>query len=72
VNAGICWAHAILISVDIIENPENFAEIGVISFALTGVNIVCIWISGILMFAIKVSFLGIFLFDSSIKLLDSL
>jgi hypothetical protein len=54
VNAGICWAHAILIRLDVITNPEDFAKIGAISFALTAVNIVCIWVSGMVMFAIKV------------------
>jgi hypothetical protein len=54
VNAGICWAHAILIRHDAITNQEDFAKIGAISFALTVVNIVCIWVSGMAMFAIKV------------------
>jgi hypothetical protein len=55
VNAGICWAHAILIRAGRVENisQEDFWRIGGISFALTVVNIVCIWVSGILMFAIK-------------------
>ena len=53
-NAGICWAHAILIRFDETENSEDFVSIGAISFALTVVNIVCIWVSGILMFAVKV------------------
>lgn len=54
VNAGICWAHAILIQFDdTMENTEDFVSIGAISFALTCVNIVCIWVSGILMFTIK-------------------
>jgi hypothetical protein len=55
VNAGICWAHAILIKTGAVdtESDEDFAAIGAISFALTVVNIVCIWVSGMLMFAIK-------------------
>jgi hypothetical protein len=55
VNAGICWAHAILIAAGAVEakGDENFWRIGGISFALTIVNIVCIWGSGMLMFAIK-------------------
>jgi hypothetical protein len=55
VNAGICWAHAILIRAGSVENisQEDFWKIGGISLALTVVNIVCIWVSGILMFAIK-------------------
>ncbi len=56
VNAGICWAHAILIRTGSVDNPSHadFAKIGAISFALTVVNIFCIWIFGMLMFAIKV------------------
>lgn len=58
VNAGICWVFAILIrsgSVKVApENAdENFNLIAGISFALTMLNIVCIWVSGILMFQIK-------------------
>ena len=32
---------------------QNFGKLGAISFALTGVNILCIWIAGMLMFAVK-------------------
>ena len=55
VNSGICWAHSILIRSGAIINTAgyNFGQIGGISFALTVVNIVCIWISGMIMFAIK-------------------
>ena len=65
VNAGICWAHAFLIAVGAvtvdyspgdegdIDDEDDFAVIGAISFALTVVNIVCIWLAGQLMFAIK-------------------
>lgn len=55
VNAGICWAHAILIRAKVVENTsgEDFARIAGISFALTVVNIVCIWVFGMLMFKIK-------------------
>ena len=56
VNAGICWAHAVLVRTGVVvtESDEDFATIGGISFALTVVNIVCIWIFGMLMFKIKV------------------
>jgi len=61
VNAGLCWAYAILIRSGRIENvnedangnPYNFNKIAGISFALTMLNIVCIWISGIAMFYVK-------------------
>ena len=53
VNAGICWSHAILIEANVIDSEENFGKLGAISFALTGVNILCIWIAGMLMFAVK-------------------
>ena len=58
VNAGICWAHAILIRAKVVENTsgEDFARIAGISFALTVVNIVCIWVFGMLMFKIKVRY----------------
>lgn len=55
VNAGICWFHAILLKTGAATryNHEDFAHIGSISFALTVVNIVCIWVAGIAMFKIK-------------------
>lgn len=57
VNSGICFAHGILIRAGAVSYPNSddysFGQIGGISFLLTVVNIVCIWISGILMFAIK-------------------
>ncbi|KAL3939225.1 MAG: hypothetical protein SGBAC_006014 [Bacillariaceae sp.] len=53
VNAGICWAHALLIWTGAVSNDEDFVKIGAISFALTIVNIICIWIFGIVMFTIK-------------------
>jgi hypothetical protein len=62
VNAGICWVFAILIRTGAVDspdiqdddgNPYDYNLIAVISFALTMVNIVCIWVSGILMFRIK-------------------
>ena len=58
VNAGICTIHSILLKTGAVENSGDYSaydffEIGVISFALTALNIVCIWASGILMFQIK-------------------
>ncbi|CAJ1965711.1 unnamed protein product [Cylindrotheca closterium] len=54
VNAGICWAFAILISAGAVDdNGEDFVTIGAISFVLTLVNILCIWVFGIVMFTIK-------------------
>ncbi len=61
VNAGICWAYAILIRCGSIDNVNedaegnlyNFQVIAGISFALTMLNIVCIWVSGVVMFYIK-------------------
>ena len=57
VNSGVCWAHAILIRAGAVSYANtadfNFAQIGGISFLLTVVNIVCIWIAGMAMFAIK-------------------
>ena len=58
VNSGICFAHGILIRAGAVSYPNSddysFGQIGGISFLLTVVNIVCIWISGIVMFKIKV------------------
>ncbi len=34
-------------------NAADFVQIGVVSFALTAINILCIWLSGIVMFEIK-------------------
>ena len=36
------------------DEASDYAYIGAISIALTVVNIVCIWFSGMLMFTIKV------------------
>ena len=33
--------------------PSNFAKIGAVSLGLTFLNIVCIWISGVIMFQVK-------------------
>jgi len=61
VNAGICWVYAILIRFGSVKNdnqdsdgnPYDFNVIAGISFALTMLNIVCIWVFAILMFYIK-------------------
>jgi hypothetical protein len=37
------------------DEASDYAVIGAISFALTVVNIVCIWFSGMAMFTLKVS-----------------
>lgn len=59
VNAGICWMYAILMlfgaNTDDTVDGADYATIGAISFTLTVLNIVCIWLSGMLMFTIKVS-----------------
>lgn len=55
VNTGICWARAILISTGaVVEDSKNdYVYIGGISFALTIVNIICIWLAGMFMFMVK-------------------
>lgn len=58
VNAGICFMQAVLIAAGAVESPPSesdvhFASIGAISFSLTVVNIVCIWMAGIVMFHVK-------------------
>jgi uncharacterized membrane protein len=61
VNAGICWMYALLELAGGVtsesEDDANYGVIGAISFTLTVLNIVCIWFSGMLMFAIKVRYL---------------
>jgi uncharacterized hydrophobic protein (TIGR00271 family) len=51
VNAGICWAYAFFLRVNAAENANegdyDFAMTGLISFALTLVNILCIWFAGV-------------------------
>jgi uncharacterized membrane protein len=56
VNSGICFIYSITLSAGWVSNDKSahdFAVIGGISFALTVVNIFCIWISGLVMFEIK-------------------
>jgi len=59
VNSGICLVYAIFLQMGAVENDDEtidaamMFEIGAISFALTAINILCIWMSGIFMFEIK-------------------
>ena len=59
VNAGVCLVYAIFLKAGALQPPdsmkdaEDFAKIGGISLALTLVNILCIWIAGLIMFEIK-------------------
>ena len=58
VNAGICFMYAILLKSDAVttnsqKSATDLVIIGGISFALTVLNIVCIWVAGIIMFHIK-------------------
>ncbi len=60
-NAGLCWAYAILIRCGVIENVKvdpdgnlyDFNFIAGVSFVLTVVNVLCIWVSAVIMFNIK-------------------
>lgn len=61
VNAGVCFVFSFFLAVGAVESTEDktaeeFAIIGAISFALTALNIFCIWVSGLIMFEIKVGF----------------
>lgn len=58
VNAGICLLYSILLKTDAVISDSgldaaDFAVIGGVSFALTAINIICIWLSGFIMFEIK-------------------
>eukprot|EP00544_Gedaniella_sp_CCMP2646_P013435 CAMPEP_0202486120 /NCGR_PEP_ID=MMETSP1361-20130828/4767_1 /ASSEMBLY_ACC=CAM_ASM_000849 /TAXON_ID=210615 /ORGANISM="Staurosira complex sp., Strain CCMP2646" /LENGTH=681 /DNA_ID=CAMNT_0049115173 /DNA_START=176 /DNA_END=2221 /DNA_ORIENTATION=+ len=53
VNAGICWMYALILIGRGADEASDYAVIGAISFALTVVNIVCIWFSGMAMFTLK-------------------
>jgi len=59
VNTGICLVYGIFLKTGSVETPDSMkdaqdlARIGGISFALTVINILCIWISGLVMFEIK-------------------
>eukprot|EP01135_Chromosphaera_perkinsii_P005650 Nk52_evm21s356 gene=Nk52_evmTU21s356 len=55
VNAGINWAYAVVGPAwsSYTVNQSHFAEIGALSFALTAVNIVCIYFSALAMFKLK-------------------
>jgi len=57
VNAGILWMTSFLIHVGFLENTKEdskfFSHAGLISFSLTIVNILCIWVAGMSMFVLK-------------------
>jgi len=58
VNAGLCFMQAILLASGAVSNDKgtdakDYAVIAAISFALTALNILCIWVAGIIMFKIK-------------------
>lgn len=58
VNTGICFVYSIFLAVGVVENEtgetaSEMAVVGGISFALTVINILCIWASGLVMFEIK-------------------
>lgn len=55
VNTGVCLMYAFLLQIKAVSTDKDFdfAAIGGISFALTVLNIFCIWIAGLLMFGIK-------------------
>lgn len=58
VNAGVCFMQALLLRSGAVStfgdyDAGDFARIAGISFALTVLNIICIWLSGIVMFEIK-------------------
>jgi hypothetical protein len=58
VNADICLLYSILLKTDAVmsdseSDAADFTLIGGISFALTAINIICIWVSGLVMFEIK-------------------
>jgi len=53
VNAGICLIYSLLIATGSVtsdsgDNAAYFTEIGLVSFALTAINIICIWVSGLI------------------------
>jgi len=56
--AGICILYSILLATESVISDSGldaagFAVIGGVSFALTAINIICIWVSGLVMFEIK-------------------
>lgn len=59
VNAGVCFIYSFLLRFGGADNENKssgeFAVIGSISLALTVINIVCIFVSGVGMFLVKVS-----------------
>jgi len=57
VNAGVCWAYALMLHTDYVDRNENddtdYVDTGIISFALTIINIICIWLAGTFTFWMK-------------------
>lgn len=58
VNTGVCLVYAIFLAAGAVDGndqgkAEDFFRIGGISFALTVLNILCIWVAGLFMFQVK-------------------
>ena len=57
VNAAMCWTYELMLMSNKYSRNEgdttNYWEVGAISFALTMINIVCIWLSGVFTFWLK-------------------
>lgn len=57
VNAGVCWAYSMMLHTDTVDrnsgDDTDYARNGVISFALTVINIFCIWVAGSFTFWMK-------------------
>lgn len=57
VNAGLCWSYFLMLKAPGIERNEgddtDYVTTGGISLALTIVNIICIWVSGVFTFWLK-------------------
>lgn len=57
VNAGLCWFYGIMLRTGVAtrtsNDDENYEQLGGISLALTVVNIICIWVAGVMTFWLK-------------------
>jgi hypothetical protein len=57
VNAGMCWAYAASLNAKSNERNEgddtDYVTVEGISLALTMINILCIWVSGVFTFWLK-------------------
>ena len=57
VNAGLCWMYELMLLADVATRNEGdetkYWEIGAVSLALTGLNIICIWMGGVFIFWCK-------------------